>query len=168
MAGSLRSITFNHGRVITNVRRSKTEAKLIKGECNCGAVSFETSSSVEQVFICHCSICRRSTGGAGIAVTIVEKDSFNWLSGKALINTWHKPNHDWQTSFCTVCGSSLPGKNDKERIYIPVSLLNCGTENLKVAHHLYVGSKAAWEVIGDEGKQHLGAYGRASDPPGSP
>jgi len=39
-----------------------------------------------------------------------------------------------------------------------VSLLNSGTEDLKVMHHLHVGSKASWEEIGGSSKQHDGAY----------
>lgn len=130
----------------------------MKGECNCGAVSFEIDTSVQDVFICHCSICRRATGGTGIAVTIANSKYFSWLGGYELIKTWRKPNHDWETSFCTICGSPLPGKNDDQNMYIPVALLTSGTENLKVSHHLFVGSKAAWEEIGDSGAQHMGAY----------
>ena len=132
---------------------------MLKGNCNCGAVSFELSQSVKDVYICHCSICRRSTGSSGIAVTVVKNEHFQWLSGIELIKTWQKPNHDWQSSFCTECGSPLPGKNDEEQMYVPVSLLNEGEENLKVVHHLFVGSKAAWHVIGDKGVQHEAAYG---------
>jgi len=132
---------------------------MITGECNCGAVTFEISATVEDVLICHCSICRRATGGAGIAVAIVKSETFKWLTGKHKIKTWDKPDHDWQASFCTICGSSLPGKNDENSLYVPVSLLNNGVEQLKVAHHIFVGSKANWEEIGDSGKQHIGAYG---------
>jgi len=132
---------------------------MITGECNCGAVSFEVTIPVENVYICHCSICRRSTGGAGIAVVIVSNENLSWLSGHENIHTWTKPKHDWQTSFCTVCGSPVPGKNDEHNMYIPVSLLNNADKLLKVAHHIFVGSKASWEVIGDSGKQHMGAFG---------
>ena len=37
------------------------------GECNCGAVQFEIDAQLSGVFVCHCSICRRSTGSNGIA-----------------------------------------------------------------------------------------------------
>jgi len=131
---------------------------MITGECNCGVVSFEISTPVEDIFICHCSICRRSTGGTGIAVTIVQNDRFKWLTGKSSISTWSKPHHDWQTRFCSVCGSPLPGKNSEHNLYVPVSLLSEEAENLKVAHHIFVGSKAYWEDISDQGKQHIGAY----------
>jgi len=39
-------------------------------------------------------------------------------------------------------------------MYIPVGLLDSGYEELVVKHHIFVGSKASWEVIQDEGKQH--------------
>ncbi len=127
---------------------------MTQGECNCGTVSFEIDTKMTDIYICHCSICRRSTGGTGIAVSIVRKDKFVWLSGEDSIKTWTKPNHDWQTSFCEICGSSLPGINDAQNFYIPVSLLNSRQENLKVKHHIFVGSKASWEIIGDDAKQH--------------
>ncbi|TQV72736.1 GFA family protein [Exilibacterium tricleocarpae] len=130
----------------------------MRGECNCGAVSFEISATISDVYICHCSICRRSTGSAGIAVGIVSKDEFKWVTGKDNIGLWSKPGHDWQTSFCVTCGSPLPGKNDDKTIYVPVSLLTTGVSELKVAHHLFVGSKADWEEIGDTGKQHIEGY----------
>ena len=129
---------------------------MITGQCNCGAVSFSIDATMSDVYVCHCSLCRRSTGSAGIAVGVVAKETFRWLTGEEQIKTWRKPNHDWQTSFCRCCGSPLPGTNDDQRMYVPVSLLTTGTENLRVAHHMFVGSKAEWEEIGDDGQQHDG------------
>ena len=129
------------------------------GECNCGAVAFEITSKISDVFICHCSICRRSTGSNGIAVVVIRNSDFRWVRGEKRINTWHKPEHDWKTSFCQNCGSPLPGVNDESRMYVPVGLISEGDENLKVAHHIWVGSKATWDEIGDNGKQHQQAFG---------
>ena len=131
---------------------------MVAGMCNCGAVAFEIASDISEVFICHCSICRRATGSGGIAVVIVNNDSFQWIRGSELISTWLKPGHDWQTSFCQNCGSPLPGANDDSRMYIPSGLITTGGENLKVAHHIWVNSKAVWEEIGDSGKQHSEAF----------
>jgi hypothetical protein len=127
---------------------------MVKGECNCGNVVYEISEKLSDVYICHCSICRRSTGSGGIAVSIVPKSKFFWVKGENLVKHWAKPGHDWHTNFCGICGSSLPGENDPQNMYIPVGTLISGHENLKVAHHLWVDSKASWEVIGDIGKQH--------------
>ena len=131
---------------------------MAKGECNCGSIAFEVTSIISDVLICHCSICRRSTGANGIAVIIVDNNDFRWIKGEEKIKTWHKPAHDWQTSFCQNCGSSLPGINDELRMYIPAGILTDSTENLNVTHHIWVDSKANWDVISDEGKQHQKAF----------
>jgi hypothetical protein len=78
---------------------------MAKGECNCGAVKFEIDKDLSDVFICHCSICRRSTGSNGIAVVVVPNDTFRWVQGEDHIVMWSKPNSEWQTWFCGVCGS---------------------------------------------------------------
>lgn len=121
--------------------------KTATGSCNCGKVRFDISLKPEDVYICHCSICRKSTGSGGIAVTVVENSAFHWISGEGNIRTWRKPGHDWETRFCLTCGSPLPGKNDENHTYIPVSLLDCGAQNLKVKQHLFTDSKADWEEI---------------------
>ncbi|MBP0019429.1 MAG: GFA family protein [Cyanobacteria bacterium SBLK] len=128
------------------------------GECNCGAIAFEIATNLSDVYICHCSICRRSTGSNGIAVVVVNNSDFRWVRGEELIKTWHKPGYDWHTNFCNNCGSPLPGVNDDARMYIPVGLITEGDENLQVAHHIWVDSKATWDEIGDNGKQHQQAF----------
>ena len=129
------------------------------GSCNCGAFTFSVTQPLDSVFICHCSICRKSTGSGGIAVTVVPTRALIINSGQELLRTWEKPNHDWLTNFCTQCGSPLPGKNDEHNSYIPVSLLDSGHEGLEVKHHLFVDSKASWEEVGATGTRHKGAFG---------
>lgn len=131
---------------------------MIKGHCNCGDIKFQINSEVKDVYVCHCSICRRSTGSQGIAVIVVKNKDFEWVSGQEKLKTWRKPGHDWETSFCPQCGSTLPGDNDSERKYIPCGSLSEGAEQLKVAHHIFVDSKANWDEIGDNGKQHKNAF----------
>ncbi|SHO58423.1 GFA family protein [Vibrio quintilis] len=131
---------------------------MAKGECNCGSVKFEIKSKVSDVFICHCSICRKSTGSGGIAVVIVLNSDFSWVTGEELIQKWAKPGHDWETSFYKCCGSPLPGADSQSHMYVPAGLISADAEHLKVAHHLWVNSKAGWEVIGDSGQQHPEAF----------
>lgn len=126
-----------------------------KGSCNCGGVKFEVATAPKDVYVCHCSICRKATGSGGIAVILTSKQEMLWLEGETLIETWKKPDHDWLSSFCKRCGSPLPANNDNDSFFVPVSLFDSGFEGLTVKHHLFVGSKANWEVIGDQGVQHL-------------
>ena len=133
-------------------------AKPLTGACNCGAVHFEISTEVSDVYVCHCSICRRSTGSNGIAVVIVDNSAFRWTAGEDSIATWSKPDADWQTWFCRQCGSRLPGANDAQRMFVPAGLLGEGSEPLAVKHHIWVDSRAPWDEIGDSGFQHREAF----------
>lgn len=130
-----------------------------KGECNCGAIAFEVNTDLTDVYVCHCSICRRATGSSGIAVVVVDNSAFSWTRGLEHIGTWKKPHADWQTWFCTRCGSPVPGHNDAERMFIPAGLLIEGAGALQVKHHIWVGSKAHWDEIADSGMQHPQAFG---------
>jgi len=139
---------------------------MILGECNCGAVAFKISANIREIIICHCSICRKSTGANGIPVVVVNNESFAWERGEESTKTWHKPTGDWQTTFCQHCGSPLPGPNGEESMYVPAGLLREGAETLRVAHHIFGGSKAGWDVIGDDGEIHLERFEGKYEIPG--
>ena len=124
------------------------------GQCNCGSVAFEIGTGLADVYVCHCSICRRFTGSGGIAVVVVANDDFRWTRGDDQRTAWENPETGWSRWFCRACGSPLPGPNDEARMFVPVGLLSDGTEGLRVAHHIWVSSKAEWEEIGDAGRQH--------------
>ena len=128
------------------------------GACNCGAVSFEIMADLGGVIVCHCSICRRATGSNGIAVVIVNNNDFKWTGGEDDLTTWKKPDADWHLSFCRRCGSPVPAPNDESRMFVPAGSLTDGDENLTVTDHIWVGSKAAWDEIGDSGRCHLEAF----------
>lgn len=78
---------------------------MVIGECNCGSVAFEGAGDIYNLYMCHCSDSRRSTGIHGIAVVLVSNKVFRWLRGEVYITTWKKSVEDWGTSFCRICGS---------------------------------------------------------------
>ena len=129
---------------------------MISCSCNCQTVSFEITARPTAIYQCHCSLCRRFTGAAGIPVIVVPNTVFRWTGGQDQIRVWDHPDADWQANFCAICGSSLPGHNDEARMFIPAGLLPAELQGLEIKHHIFVGSKADWEVIGDAGCQHDG------------
>src|SRR5512143_1420485 len=131
---------------------------MVKGECNCGAVAYEIGADLTGIFVCHCSICRRSSGSNGMAVVVFPKAQFSWVSGEDRISTWNKPGTDWHKWFCGTCGSPVPGENDSKTMFAPAGCLTEGAGSLQVIHHVWVGSKAPWDQIGDSGKQHLEGF----------
>ena len=133
---------------------------MARGECNCGSVTFEIDAKLSDVYVCHCSICRRSSGANGMAVVIVDNDRFRWTGGEELVTHWQKPGTEWEKWFCRICGSPVPGRNDDSRMFVPAALITEGGESLRVAHHIWVDSKAVWDEIGDAGRQHREAFQR--------
>ena len=124
------------------------------GHCNCGAVQYALDDDARDVYVCHCSICRRATGCHGIAVVLVPKSRFRWVAGERSIASWRKPDGDWEMWFCRVCGSPVPGENDPHSMFVPAGSVTDGGAQMRVAHHIWVDSKAPWDEIGDHGKQH--------------
>jgi hypothetical protein len=43
-------------------------------------------------------------------------------------------------------------------MFIPAGLISDGGKALRVIHHVWVGSKAVWDEIGDSGQQHSEAF----------
>lgn len=132
---------------------------MAQGQCNCGAVAFETTGAMHDVFVCHCSICRRYTGANGIAVLLVQNADFHWLRGEDQITVWDKPDAAWQAHFCRSCGSAVPGHNTSGTTYIPAGSITLGGQDLRVTHHMFVDSRAPWDEIGDAGQQHPEGFG---------
>ncbi|MBN8431405.1 GFA family protein [Microbulbifer salipaludis] len=64
---------------------------MTNGECNCGEVAYEVQKELSDVYICHCSICRRATGSGGIVVAIVSKDKFRWTKARRMSSTGQSP-----------------------------------------------------------------------------
>ncbi|NKC01265.1 MAG: GFA family protein [Pseudomonadales bacterium] len=128
---------------------------MVSGQCNCGEVQYSVDAETSGVIRCHCSICRRASGANGIAIVVAPADRFVWVSGQNSVTSWQKPDSDWKTGFCNVCGSPAPGENDAmNAMFIPAGSLTEGADELNVDQHIWVDSKASWDVIGDQGMQH--------------
>jgi hypothetical protein len=156
MSADTRRVKLSHGH---NVKSRSQGASMFSGHCNCGAVSFEFDGTPAGVYVCHCSICRRSSGANGMAVVLVPNEQFRWTKGTADVVQWSKPQSQWDTWFCRYCGSRVPGKNDNDRMFVPAGLLPGADLGLKVQAHIWVDSRAEWDEIGDCGVQHSQRYG---------
>jgi hypothetical protein len=132
---------------------------MARGSCSCGAVQYEIDAALSDVYVCHCSICRRSTGANGIAVVVVPKEQFRWIAGQEAIATWQKPGSDWHTWFCKVCGAKVPGENDAKNMFAPAGTITEGGDAMQVAAHIWVDSKAPWDEIGGEARRHPEQFG---------
>lgn len=125
----------------------------MRGTCLCGHIEFEIVGTVPRLYQCHCSLCRKQGGAASNAAAIVANEHFRWLAGQEHIASWIKDT-GFRSDFCTTCGSPVPNPLGNTPYYwVPAGLLD-DTDQLKVSAHVFVGSKAAWDVIAAPGRQY--------------
>jgi hypothetical protein len=118
---------------------------MLKGSCLCRGMQFEITGTHSKVSICHCSLCRKTSGTGSSAAIVVGYDQLTWLAGQELVTSG--PKH----SFCRMCGAHAPDSNPRKTVYVvPVGILD-DNPKLLVGQHIYVGSKAHWDVIGEDG-----------------
>ena len=72
------------------------------GGCLCGAVRFEAEGVSNELHTCHCTMCRRWSGGPGMGVN-VESVTFSGEDhvGRYASSAWA------ERGFCTACGTNL-------------------------------------------------------------
>ena len=72
------------------------------GSCLCGAVKFTAIDVSSEVHACHCTMCRRWSGGPGLAVNVAGLE-FQQDEQLRLF-----ASSDWaQRGFCQQCGTNL-------------------------------------------------------------
>ena len=96
---------------------------------------------------CHCSRCRKAFSSQASAYALVDPKEFEWLSGEALLTSF-VGKHGFGLQFCSKCGSTLCGIFDSTIHGITLGCVN-GDPNIEIGRHIYVGSKASWELIPD-------------------
>ncbi|KGJ89424.1 GFA family protein [Thalassotalea sp. ND16A] len=123
------------------------------GKCLCEEIEFEINGTLPNFYQCHCSLCRKLSGSASDTATFLDKTQFQWLKGKESIFSF-ETSTGYRSDFCRVCGSTVPHlMNNKRQYWVPAGLLEGELDSI-VTSHIFVGSKAHWDIIGDDGVQH--------------
>ena len=117
----------------------------ITGECFCGEVKYQVDGRLHDARSCHCSRCRKAFSAQASAYALVDSADFQWLSGEALL-TSYVGEHGFGLQFCRQCGSTLCGVHEGAVHGITLGCLNDDPE-VQIERHIYVGSKAQWEVL---------------------
>lgn len=74
----------------------------LSGSCMCGAVAFEATPQVMEMYACHCEMCRKWAGGISLAVPCSDLN----FEEKSALGVFK--SSDWgERLFCKQCGTSL-------------------------------------------------------------
>jgi hypothetical protein len=124
----------------------------IKGGCCCGAVRYEVDGSLRNARCCHCAECRKAFSGASSAYAEVDTDSFAWTLGEHNVTHYRSPE-GWGLGFCRTCGSTLCGLYNGKVHGVTLGTVD-GDPGVRIAMHIFVGSKAPWREIGGHAPQY--------------
>lgn len=93
-------------------------------------------------------MCRRQHGAAFATYAECKPEDFAWSAGEEWVNTYEARGGDGWV-FCTQCGASLAGTRDGVVRNITLGTVE-GDPGVRPHCHIFVGSKAVWEDIGDD------------------
>lgn len=121
------------------------------GGCLCGAVRFEITGPFLRVSACHCTTCKRISGGAGTVTGRVRTESLRVVEGRDRIRTY-QPAEGTAKSFCAECGANLFGTGwpQSEHTGVRLSALDEPYQG-GIDMHIFVRSLAPWETLPDDG-----------------
>lgn len=125
---------------------------ILTGECFCGSVAYEIAGTVRDARSCHCSKCRKAFSSQASSYALVEADQFSWTRGQELLTTFSS-EAGFGLQFCSKCGSTLCGVFHGQIHGVTLGCLN-DDPGIEIGRHIFVGSKASWEVIPDSVVQY--------------
>ncbi|MFG1399422.1 GFA family protein [Roseixanthobacter pseudopolyaromaticivorans] len=116
------------------------------GGCLCGGVRYEIRGDLTQPVACHCAQCAR-TSGHFAAMTCCKSEDLTLIASETLV--WFRSSAAVARGFCARCGGNLFWREDPgTETYVTVGTLDRPT-GLKLAGHIYVGSKSDYYELGD-------------------
>lgn len=117
----------------------------VSGECFCGSVKYKIEGTLKDARSCHCSRCRKAFSSQASSYALVKPEEFKWLRGEELLSS-HESQPGFGLQFCGKCGSTLCGTYKGSIHGVTLGCLN-GSPDVEVGYHIFVDSKATWEII---------------------
>jgi hypothetical protein len=143
-----------HARKSPVAGSKNPNARILAGECFCGAVRYAVADAFAYALNCHCSNCRRTTGSAFKPFAGIERDKFSVTEGDNDLMTYgEETGHD---AHCRRCGSLLYSVvRNGTFVHVAMGTL-IDDPSIRPTAHIFVGSKAPWHVITDGLPQYQG------------
>lgn len=123
----------------------------VRGSCLCGGVQFEVTEPFTVVSQCHCTSCKKLSGGPGTVSGRVKSTAIRIVEGDELLRTY-QPREGTAKTFCSECGSNLFGGGwpSSEEASVRLTAIE-GAVDRKPDRHIFVRSVAPWETLPDDG-----------------
>lgn len=127
-----------------------------KGSCLCGGIAYELDAPLTQIGMCHCAMCRKSSGTAFATNAPVPADKFHITRGAELLSRYES-SPGKQRVFCRVCASPIYSESGNKPgvVRIRIGLLDTAVGR-RPDYHFFVDAKADWYEVADDLPQYPG------------
>lgn len=123
------------------------------GACLCGAVRFTVERAKHEIGVCHCSMCRRWSGGPMFAMDCDDAVSFE---GAENISRYR--SSEWgERGFCKHCGSNLFYRLVQSGQYIMAVGAFNEQSDLELTDQIFVDDKPPYYDLANRTRMMTGA-----------
>ncbi|WP_095083399.1 GFA family protein [Pseudomonas sp. Irchel s3h17] len=132
-------------------------SELHTGGCHCGQLRYEFSGPLRDIAHCHCSICRRVSGGLVTTWITLPRSAFRWLAGTA---ARYDSSERCARYFCAHCGAHLAliTQLSPDTIDVTIATLD-HPEHAPADRHIWTDSRLPWlhldEQLPEEAQESL-------------
>jgi hypothetical protein len=120
---------------------------MLKGGCFCGAIRYEAGGAPYDETVCHCSICRRTTGAPFVAWFSAPRSEFRFLQGTA---ARFRSSDNATRTFCPRRGTQLTFERDD--LLNEIDVTTCSLDEPQLVQprdHTRTSSKLGWVKLAD-------------------
>lgn len=135
-----------------------------KGRCLCGAVTFSVDGGKNEVGACHCSMCRRWSGGP---LLVLEAGNGVTFSGEDSISVYK--SSEWgERGFCSKCGTNLFWRmSDGSFCVVSAGALE-DTDGLTFINQIFIDEKPSYydfanDTVKMTGEEFVAAFMEGGD-----
>jgi hypothetical protein len=120
---------------------------MLTGGCYCKAIRYRVPAQTFNSTICHCDMCRGTTGAPCVAWFSVASEDFELLSGTP--TSFRSSAHATRT-FCPTCGTQLTFADDATPGEVDITTCSLDDPNqVAPPDHTCTGSKLDWVELAD-------------------
>ena len=116
---------------------------MLAGGCCCGEIRYEADGAPFEQALCHCTLCRGTTGAPAVAWFTVEADGFRFVKGAP---ARFRSSAEAERTFCPRCGAQLTFvRHDYEGQRVDVTTASLDDpEAASPVEQIYVRSRLSW------------------------
>ncbi|MCJ8170488.1 GFA family protein [Atopomonas sediminilitoris] len=115
---------------------------LLTGGCHCGALRYQLDAPLDDCAHCHCSDCRKTSGGIVTTWLTVPAHSFTWLTGAPAC---YQSSPSCTRHFCAQCGCLISLATGKAPEALDVTVASLDEPEQAPAHrHVWASSHLNW------------------------